>query len=74
MSDKRLIKEGDQYWDPDTGCIYNLEGELVAHDCVLRNYNFPKINFSEYIIIDDSKHSKEEEREIVNESKTKEIE
>ena len=73
MRKKRLVKEGNQYWDPDTGCIYSLEGELIAHDCVLRNYDLPKLNFSEYVIIeDDSKYAQTEEKsEIEDESKVK---
>ena len=36
---KRLVKEGNQYWCPDDGCIYDLEGNLIAHDAVMR---YPK--------------------------------
>jgi len=47
---KRLVKEGNQYWDPDSGYIYNSEGEVVARDAVYRPYPKPKINFDEYDI------------------------
>ena len=45
-----LIKEGDQYWNPNTGEIFNLDGELIAHDLVYRRYRNPKIDFDDYNI------------------------
>lgn len=54
MSQKRLIKEGSGYWDPDTGNIYNSDGVLVMHDCVYRLNNQPRINFGDYTILDEN--------------------
>ena len=45
-----LIREGDQYWNPNTGEIFNLEGELIAHDLVYRTRDNPKINFDDFEI------------------------
>lgn len=52
MNKKRLMREGNTYWDPDTGDIYNLQGEIVAHDAVYRETEKPKIDFNAYDIQD----------------------
>lgn len=56
---KRLMREGNTYWDPDTGNIYNLQGEVVAHDAVYREIEKPKINFNDYEINDGYTKEKE---------------
>lgn len=50
MAKKRLMREGDTYWDPDTGYIYNLQGEIIARDAVYRPVEKPRINFEDYDI------------------------
>ena len=52
MNKKRLMREGNSYWDPDTGLIYNLQGEIVGQDAVYRVKEQPKIDFNEYDIQD----------------------
>ena len=49
MQKRRLVKEGDNYWEPDTGNIYNKDGVLVMHDAVYRKPKYEdKINFNDY--------------------------
>ena len=52
MDKPRLVKEGDNYWEPDTGNIYNSEGVLVMHDAVYRKPKYEdKINFNNYEVV-----------------------
>ena len=55
MNKKRLMREGNTYWDPDTGLIYNLQGEVVGQDAVYRVKEQPKIDLNDYDIQDVTK-------------------
>lgn len=57
MSKKVLVKEGENYWDPDTGYIYNKDGMVVMHDAVFRyTPSIPDINLKECDIVDDAQY------------------
>ena len=53
---KRLMREGDHYWDPDTGYIYNLQGEIVGHDAVFRRdvNRGPDIDVGDFDVVEEA--------------------
>lgn len=64
MARKRLVKEGENYWDPDTGYIYNKDGMVVMHDAVFRyNPSIPDINLKDCDIVDDAQYRAAKEAE-----------
>lgn len=56
---KKLVKEGNRYWCPDDGCIYDLDGNLIAHDAVMRypQEKHPDIDVSDCEIVGEPNES-----------------
>lgn len=52
MEKRKLIKEGSRYWEPATGNIYDLEGNLIQHDCVYREVKEPYLDPSQCEILE----------------------
>ena len=64
MAKKKLIREGNNYWDPETGYIYNQDGMVVMHDAVFRyNPSIPDINIADCEVIDNIQYQAEKKAE-----------